>query len=113
MKSCRLSMTSGASSMRAGASEEGDGALDVVFVTSGGKRYPGILHFSSGLCNRVEMQGSSPWEYPDRSSLNEIRFLLHFEGEPPLAVYVDQGRIVHHHEMPERLTKEDFLTNFR
>jgi hypothetical protein len=96
-----------------GRFRDGDGTLDVVFMTSIGKRYPGILHFSNGLCSRVEMQGSSPWEYPDRSPLNEIKFLLYFEGEPPLAAYVDQGRIIHHHELPERLTKKDFLTNFR
>jgi hypothetical protein len=90
-----------------------DGVLDVVFMTSGGKRYPGKLHFNNGLCIRAEMQGASPWAYPDNSPLNEIQFTLYFEGETPHSILVDQGRIVHHHDVPERATKQGFLDNFR
>ncbi len=90
-----------------------DGVLDVVFMTSGGNRYPGKFHFSNGLCVRAEMQGGSPWAYPDNSPLNEIRFILSFEGETPHAILIDQGRIVHHVEVPERPIKKDFPHNFQ
>ena len=90
-----------------------DGVLDVVIMTSVGNRYPGKLHFNNGLCIRAEMEGGSPWAFPDNSPLDQIRFVLYFEGETPCAIYVDQGRIVHQNQVPERPTKQDFLTNLR
>jgi hypothetical protein len=96
-----------------GRYRDSNGVLDVVFMTSGGNRCPGKLHFSNGLCIRAEMQGSGPWAYPDNSPLNEIRFLLSFAGEPPHAIDVDQGRIVHRRDVADGVTKKDFLTHFK
>jgi hypothetical protein len=79
-----------------GRFRDGDGVLDVVLMTSGGSRCPAKLHFRNGLCIRAEMEGGGPWAYPDNSPLNQIRFILDFEGEAPRAVCVDQGRIFHH-----------------
>src|SRR5271157_1327901 len=90
-----------------------DGVLDVVIMTSGGNRYPGKLHFHNGLCIRAEMEGGSPWAFPDNSPLDQIRFVLYFEGETPRVIHLDQGRIVHQNQVPERPTKKDFLTNLR
>jgi len=96
-----------------GCFQDRDGVLEVVFMTSGRKCYPGKLYFRNGLCIRAEMEGGSPWAYPDNSPLSEIQFILYFEGEPPHAISVDQGRIIDHNVVPERLTKKDFLLNFR
>ncbi len=90
-----------------------DGVLDVIIMTSGGNRYPVKLHFNNGLCIRAEMEGGSPWAFPDNSPLDQIRFVLYFEGETPRVIHVDQGRIVHQNQVPERPTKKDFLTNLR
>jgi hypothetical protein len=58
------------------------------------------------------MDGASAWVYPDQSPLNGLKFLLHFEAETPRAVFVDEGRVVHF-GVPDRATKQEFLSNFQ
>jgi hypothetical protein len=94
-----------------GRYSDSDGVLDVEFMTSGGNRYPGRLHFYNGLCVRAEMQEASPWAYPDNSPLNEVSFTIYVEGERAQTISIDQGRVVHHNEVRERMTKKDFLGN--
>jgi hypothetical protein len=59
------------------------------------------------------MDHGSPWGYPDESPLDGLRFLLHFQGEEPRAVFVEQGRVVRNLGVQDRASKERFLANFR
>ena len=54
------------------------------------------------------MDGASPWGYPDESPLDGLKFLLHFQGEKPRAVFVEQGRVVHNFEVQDRASKGNF-----
>jgi hypothetical protein len=96
-----------------GRYKNGDGEVVVTFLTQSGTQYPGKLRFQSGLIVSAEMDVAGPWGYPDESPLDGLKFLLHFQGEKPRAVFVDQGRIVHNFEVPDRVSKEGFLANFR
>jgi hypothetical protein len=78
-----------------GRYRNGDGEVGVIFLTQSGTQYPGKLRFKSGLLVSAEMDGASPWGYPDESPLDSLKFLLHFHGEKPRAVFVEQGRVVH------------------
>jgi len=93
--------------------KNGDGEGGVIFLTQSGTQYPGKLRFKGGLSVSAEMDGASPWGYPDESPLDGLRFLLHFQGEKPRAVFVEQGRVVHSFEVQDRATKGKFLANFR
>jgi hypothetical protein len=77
-----------------GRFRESDGSLDVVFLTNKGGKYPGKLEFRDGFCVRADMEGAESWSYPDGTPLDGLRFLLKFDGEEPLVVYVRQGRIM-------------------
>lgn len=90
-----------------------DGELDVVFSTKSGGQYPGKLVFKNGLCIRAEMDQGGDWSFPDGSPLNEFRILLHFAGQNPHAILIDEGKIIHHFDVHEPSTKEEFLKNFR
>jgi hypothetical protein len=96
-----------------GRYKNGDGEVGVIFLTQSGAQYPGKLQFKSGLLVSAEMIGASPWGYPDESPLDGLKFLLHFQGEKPRAVFVEQGRVVHHFEVQDQASKESFLANFR
>lgn len=96
-----------------GRYRNGDRAVDVVFLTRDGKRHQGRLHFFNGLCVRVEMQDSGDWSYPDNSPLNEIRLLLNFDGQQPLLIAINEGRVVGQASSQRPSTKEEFLSNFR
>ena len=87
--------------------------LGVVFLTQSGSQYPGKLRFKSGLLVSAEMEGFSPWGYPDETPLDGLKFLLHFQGEKPRAVFVEQGSVIHSFEVPDQASKEEFLTNIR
>lgn len=95
-----------------GTFRPGDGEVDAVFLTPTGKPYPGKLHFKSGLCVRAEMQGGSPWAYPDDSPLT-IQFTLDLGEQRPHVIDLDQGRIVRHFQAPPRPSKGEFLANLR
>ncbi len=71
-----------------------DGAVDVVFLTNTGRRYPGRLEFKDGLCVSADMEGSPPWVYPDGSPLSGLRLLLSFDQAEPLAVVIHEGRLL-------------------
>jgi hypothetical protein len=90
-----------------------NGEVGVVFLTQSGTQYAGKLRFKSGLLVSAEMDSASPWGYPDGSPLHGLKFLLHFQGEQPRAVFVEQGRVVHNFEVRDRASKERFLANFR
>lgn len=90
-----------------------DGSLDVVFTTRGGSRYPGKLHFNNGLCVRAEMERGGDWSNPDTSPLNDLHFLLHFDGEKPHSVLIDRGRVVDRFDALEQPTRREFLSNIR
>lgn len=90
-----------------------DGEEPVVFLTKSGVQYPGRLRFKSGLLVRVEMGGASHWENPDASPIDGLRLPLHFSGERPRALVVEEGRMVHNFELQDRVAKARFLTNFR
>jgi hypothetical protein len=96
-----------------GRYKNGDGEVGVIFLTKSGAQYTGKLRFKSGLLVSAEMDGTSPWGYPDESPLDGLNFLLHFQGEKPRAVFVEQGRVMHNFEVQERASKEKFLANFR
>jgi hypothetical protein len=96
-----------------GRYKNSDGEVEVVFLTKSGSKYPGKLQFKGGLLARAEMVGASPWAYPDGSPLDGLKLLLHFQGEKPRAVFVEQGRVVHNFELPDRASKEQFLANLR
>jgi hypothetical protein len=70
-----------------------DGAVDVVFLTNTG-RYPGRLEFKNGLCVSADMEGSSPWVYPDRSPLSGLRLHLDFDREATLVILINDGRVL-------------------
>ncbi|MBV9123124.1 MAG: hypothetical protein JO112_07195, partial [Planctomycetes bacterium] len=72
----------------------GDSAVDVVFLTNTGRKYPGRLEFKGGLCVSADMEGSSHWVYPDRSPLSGLRFLLSFDDAEPLAIVLHEGRLL-------------------
>ena len=78
-----------------GAYKNGDGEMDVVFLTASGAKYPGKLRFKSGLLVSAKMDGGSPWSCADESPLDDLKFLLHFQGDKPRAVFIKKGRIVH------------------
>src|SRR3954454_17658475 len=59
------------------------------------------------------MEGGGDWSYPDHSPLNEIRFLLQFDGDKPLAAAVEQGRLLFQQSPEEEASKKEFLANFR
>lgn len=90
-----------------------NGSLPVVFATKGGARFPGMLHFSDGLCVRAEMEGGGDWANLDQSPIHGIRFLLDFGGETPHGVAIDQGRLIHLYEPRRTSSKRDFLLNLR
>ncbi len=96
-----------------GRYKHGDGEVGVTFLTQSGTQYSGKLRFKSGLLVSAEMDGFSPWCYPDESPLQGLKFLLHFQGEKRRAVFVDEGRIVHNLDMEDGASKEKFLANFR
>lgn len=96
-----------------GQYKNGDGDVGIVFLTQSGSQYPGKLRFKSGLLVSAEMEGFSPWGYPDETPLDGLKFLLHFQGEKPRAVFVEQGRVIHSFEMPDQASKDEFLTNVR
>lgn len=96
-----------------GRYRNGDGDLSVVFLTKSGAKYPGKLRFKGGHLTRAEMDGASPWGYPDASPLDGLKFLLHFQGEKPRAVFIDQGRVVHNFELQEEASKDKFLASLR
>src|SRR5258708_36481565 len=87
---------------RGGRYTGGDGEIDVVFRTTGNGKFPGKLRFTNGLLVRAEMDGASPWAYPDNSPLNDLRIVLDFENEKAHGVFVDHGRVLHQLEVPER-----------
>ena len=87
-----------------------DGSLNVVFATKGGGRFPGKLHFSSGLCVLAEMEGGGEWGHPDRSPIHGIRFLLDFGDCMLSGVAIDEGRVVRLDEVKKLLAKRDFLS---
>ncbi len=96
-----------------GRYKNGDGQVGIIFLTRSGTEYPGKLRFKSGLLVSAEMDGASAWGYPDESPLDGLKFLLHFQGEKPRAVFVEQGRVVHNFEVQDGDSKEKFLANFR
>jgi hypothetical protein len=96
-----------------GRYKNGDGEVRVVFLTKSGAQYPGRFRFKRGLLVSAEMDGASQWGYPDESPLDGLKFLLHFRGEKPREVFVEQGRIVHNFEAQDRASREQFLANFR
>jgi hypothetical protein len=90
-----------------------DGTLNVVFATKGGSRFPGKLHFRSGLCVRAEMEGGGDWSHPDNSPIHGIRFLLDFGDEGLHGATIDQGRVIQLDEAKSPLAKRDFQANLR
>ena len=96
-----------------GRYRNGEGEVTVTFLTRSGTQYSGKLRFKSGLLVSTEMNGASPWGYPDESPLDGLKFLLHFQGEKPRAVFIEQGRVVHNFEVQDTASKERFLANFR
>lgn len=88
-----------------GRFREGDGSVQVVFLTNHGAKIPGHLVFKSGFCVSAEMVGTTSWSYPDGSPLNGVRLLLHFAGEDPLVIFIHRGRILTH-DLLERETPE-------
>jgi hypothetical protein len=72
-------------------------SVPVVFL-KGDQQFSGALHFNKGLCLRATMDDGEDWAYPDNSPLHMVRFLLHFEGEPPHGVLIHDGRVVAHYE---------------
>ncbi len=96
-----------------GLYKNGDGAVPVDFLTRSGAKYPGKLRFKNGHLVSAEMDGADPWRYPNESPLEAMKFLLHFQGEKPRAVFVQQGRVIHNFEAQDRASKEQFLANFR
>jgi hypothetical protein len=95
-----------------GRYRKGDGVLDVTFLTPGGK-YPGKLHFSQGNLVRAEMDGASSWVFPENAPLDGIRFQLQFDGDAPLGILVDQGRLRHRKQPRPGPSKNTFLENLR
>jgi hypothetical protein len=96
-----------------GRYKNGDGEVGVTFLTRSGTQFPGKLRFKRGLLVNAEMDGASSWGYPDESPLDGLKFLLHFQGEKPRAVFVEQGQVVHDFEVQDPASKDKFLTNFR
>lgn len=96
-----------------GRYKNNDGDVGVTFLTQSGSQYPGTLRFKNGLLVNAEMVGASPWGRVDESPLGGLKPLLYFPGERPLAVFIEQGRLVHHFEVQDQVSKEEFLTNFR
>src|SRR4051794_36775849 len=96
-----------------GRYKAGDGDVDVVFLTKGGVRFPGKLRFKGGLCVRAEMERSGDWGSPDDSPLSGVRLLLHFDGEQPLGVLVDEGRVAQYYRPVAGATREEFLANLQ
>lgn len=90
-----------------------NGYENVTFVTRTRRRYPGRVHFRDGFCVRVEMDGGGDWSYPDQSPLNEIRLLLQFDEDKPLAIAVDHGRVLFQQSSEKEASKKEFLANFR
>ena len=72
----------------------GDGTVNVVFLTNSGRRYSGRLEFKDGLCVSADMEGSSPWVYPDRSPLSGLRFLLSFDHGESLVIVIHEGQVL-------------------
>ncbi len=96
-----------------GCYRAGTGHEDVVFVTRRRRQYKGALYFQDGLCVRAVMEGGGDWSFPDHSPLNEIRFLLQFDDEKPLATAVEQGRLLFGQSPEAEALKKEFLANFR
>jgi hypothetical protein len=96
-----------------GRYKSGDGEVGVNFQLRSGTEYSGKLRFKSGLLVSAEMNGAGSWGYPDESPLDGLKFLLHFQGEKPRAVFVEQGRVVHNFKVQDQASKERFLANFR
>ena len=96
-----------------GRYKKGGGEIGVIFLTQSGTQYPGRFKFKNGLMVSAEMDGTSSWSYPDQSPLDGLRFLLHFEGEKPRAVFVEHGQVTHNFEEQDRASKQKFLLNFR
>ena len=61
----------------------------------------------------MQMDGHSEWGYPDDAPLDGLKFLLHFQGEEPRAVFVEQGRVIHNSEVHDTASREGFLAKFR
>jgi hypothetical protein len=96
-----------------GRYKNGDGEVGVIYLTRSGTEYPGKFRFKNGLLVGAEMVGAGAWGSRDESPLDGLKFLLQFQGEKPRAVFVEQGRVVHNFEVPDRGSKEVFLANFR
>jgi len=96
-----------------GRYKNGDGEVEVVYLTNSGSRYPGRLRFKNGQLVVAEMDGATSWRYPDESPLDGLKFLLYFQEEKPRAVFVERGRVVHNFELQNQASKELFLANFR
>ncbi len=94
-----------------GRFRNGDGEARVVFLTGSGTAHPGKLQFKRGRLVSAAMEGASPWGYPDESPLDGLKFLLHFQGEKPIAVLVEQGRIIQNFRVRGQASKETFLAN--
>ena len=97
----------------AGRFRDCDGTLNVVFAMKGGGRFPGKLHFSTGLCVRAEMEGGGDWGHPDNSPIHGIRFLLDFGTGTLHGAAIDQGRVIQLGEVKNALAKRDFPANLR
>jgi hypothetical protein len=96
-----------------GGYKNGDGEVEVTLLTTSGGRYPGKLRFKNGLLVSAAMNGASSWGYPDETPLDGLKFLLHFDGAKPQAVFVDQGRLVASFEVRNFSSKQKFMENFR
>ncbi len=96
-----------------GKFKKGDGEVAVTFLTASGAQYPGKLRFKDGLVVSATMEGGGSWGYPDESAIHGVKFLLYFEGEKPLAVFVEHGLVAHVFDVPDQVSKEKFLAAFR
>ena len=95
-----------------GRYRQSEGALDVVFATRGGGRFPGKFHFDKGLCVKAGMAVGGDWARDDGSPLHGVKFLLSF-ADNLHGLAIDQGRVAPLDNPELRSTKRDFLSNFR
>lgn len=96
-----------------GRYKSGDGEVEVRFLTGSGSPYAGSLFFKNELLVKVEMEGASPWEYPDQSPIDGVKFLLRFDGGVARSIVVNEGRITHKMDESTALSREKFMDHFR
>ncbi|MFO0863929.1 MAG: hypothetical protein U0744_04630 [Gemmataceae bacterium] len=91
-----------------GRYRDGSGSVPVVFLTNSGIQIPGELVFKAGLCVSVDMNGSTPWSYPDGSPVDGLKIRLHFGNDEYAYVFVIIRGFLHTPEMLSGPTKPNF-----